>query len=164
MGLAVEIISAWRHPRRVMARLLSAGQREDRVLMFLMLGCLLIFISRWPDLARLAQLEPTPPLNARLGGALIGWLFIAPLIFYALAAVSRLVARMFGGRGSWYSARLALFWALLAASPLWLLNGLLAGFGAQPVLQNLVGAVALAAFALIWLSSLREAEFSGDGA
>ena len=161
MGLAVDIITSWRHPRQVMARHMSRDEREDRAFMYLILACVLIYVSRWPGLARLAQTDPSTPLEMRLGGALFAWIFIVPLALYLIAALSRLISGVFGGRGSWYSARLALFWSLLAATPLWLLNGLVEGYALPELIENGVGAIALAAFAVIWLSSLIEAEFGG---
>jgi hypothetical protein len=105
-------------------------------------ACLLVFVSQWPVLSRQAYLDPSVPLDARMGGALMAWLFIVPLAAYVMAAASHLLAKVGGGRGTWFGARLALFWALLAASPLWLLNGLVAGFiGPGPAL-NLVGVIA----------------------
>ncbi|MEE9427762.1 MAG: YIP1 family protein [Paracoccaceae bacterium] len=163
MGLALDIVRTWRHPRQVMARFLSQGQREDRVFMFLMFACALIFLSRWPGLVRLSLLNPDTPLNILLGGALFGWLFIVPPAAYVLAAFTRLTARLFGGQGSWYSARLALFWSLLAAAPFWIVNGLVSGYGVPDIWQKAVGAIALAAFLLIWLSSLHWAEFHESG-
>ena len=80
---------------------------------------------------------------------------------YALAALSHLVARAAGARGTWYDARLALFWALLAASPLWLLNGLVAGFVGPGLQQDIVGGVALLAFLALWLRGLWALEFPG---
>ncbi|MGR3292083.1 MAG: YIP1 family protein [Paracoccaceae bacterium] len=161
MGLSLDIVRSWRHPRQVMATRLSENQREDRALMYLMVACLLIFVSRWPGLAREARLDPSTPLDMRLGGALFAWLFIVPLACYAIAAVSRLGSRIVGGVGSGYSARLALFWSLLSASPFWLLNGLAKGFGQPGLLDNLIGALALAVFIVVWLSSLIQAEFGG---
>ncbi len=141
-----------------MRRHLAAGVREDRALGFLVVACLLIFVAQWPRLARQAHLDDTVPLQALIGGALMGWIFIAPLIFYAIAAVSALVSRFAGGRGDWYRARLALFWSLLAVSPLWLLNGLLAGFiGAGPVV-TVLGLAVLAVFLYLWGAALVEAE------
>ena len=161
MAVSADILRAWRHPRQVMARHLSQGLREDRALIFLMLGCALAFVSQWPRLALASRLDPSTPLDARLGGALLAWMFIAPLAFYLIAAVSHVIARMIGGQGSWFGARLALFWALLAASPMWLLNGLLAVVPGAQGLHNTAGAIALAGFVVIWLASLREAEFGG---
>jgi hypothetical protein len=102
--------------------------------------------------------DPSVPLDMRLGGALLGWVFIAPLTLYVLAAVVHGVARLFGGRASWYEARLALFWAFLASSPLWLLNGLVAGFVGPGPGQTLVGAAALLVFLFLWGAGLWEVE------
>ena len=152
MSLTRDIAATYRSPRAVMRRLLARGVREDRALMYLLLGCALIFVAQWPRLRREAFLDDTIPFDARLGATLLAWLFIA-----------RLVARVLGGRGSGYSARLALFWSLLAASPLWLLNGLVAGFlGPGPQLA-LTGFVALAIFALFWGLTMVEAETGGTG-
>jgi len=162
MGMATEILTSWRHPRQVMARHLARDKREDRAFMYLILACALIYVSRWPGLARLAQVDPTTPLEMRLGGALFAWIFIVPLALYFIAALSRMASGLIGGRGSWYSARLALFWSLLAATPLWLLNGLTEGHGLPKIIESGIGAIALAAFVVIWLSSLIQAEFGGD--
>jgi hypothetical protein len=140
-----------------MKRLLALGPREDRALAILMGGCLLVFISRWPALSRQAHLDAVE-LNPLLAGALFGWIFLAPLLLYGLAALSHLIAKAFGGKGSWYGARLALFWSLLAATPLMLLNGLVAGFvGPGPGL-TLVGAIWCAVFLWFWITSLLTSE------
>ena len=161
MPVTRDIIASYRRPGQVMRRLLAMGEREDRALVILVAGCLVMFIAQWPRLAREAHLGEQD-LNPLLGGALMAWLFIAPLLFYALALLSHWVARALGGRGRAFGARLALFWALLAASPLVLLHGLVAGFiGPGPGLQA-IGAIWLAAFALIWISGLHAAEWGRD--
>ena len=59
-----------------------------------------------------------------------------------------------GRKGSAFAARLALFWSLLASSPLMLLNGLVGGFiGKGPALQ-MVGLIWLGVFMWFWLSCL----------
>ena len=161
MGITADIFKSWRHPRQVMARRLAEGRREDRALIFLMAGCLLIFVAQWPRLQRLAIEDPATSLEIRLGGALLGWLFIMPLVLYALAGLSHLIARALGGQGNWFGARLALFWAVLAAAPAWLINGLVIGLGVGNPVQGVVGVVALAGFLGIWGVSLFEAETTG---
>ncbi|PTW51774.1 YIP1 family protein [Rhodovulum kholense] len=158
MAVTTEIVATWRGPRAALRRQLRMGPREDRALIYLMIACFLIFIGQWPRLAREAYMTPEVPLEALLGAALFGWMALAPLFFYGLAALSHLVARAVGGKGSWFTARLALFWTLLCVSPLWLLQGLVAGFiGAGPAL-TLVSTVLAVAFLAIWLLSLVEAE------
>lgn len=140
-----------------MRRLLAAGPREDRALAILMGACLLVFIAQWPAISRRAHLEELE-LNALLAGALFGWLFIAPLGLYLLAALSHLVAKLFGGKGGWYGARLALFWSLLASTPLILLNGLVAGFIGKGAALSIVGLAWFGVFLWFWMASLRVAE------
>lgn len=158
MAVTLDILGGWRNPRALIRAKLAQGVREDRALAVLMGACLLFFVAQWPRLSREAFLHPEVPLDARMGGALLGWIFIAPLMFYAMAAVSHLVAKAFRGRGTWFSSRLALFWALLVVSPLVLLNGLVAGFVGQGPGATAVGVLVLAGFLYLWLSMLIEAE------
>lgn len=158
MAIATDIFRAWRHPKQVMQERLAGGVREDRALAILMGACFLIFVSQWPKLIRIAEIQPEMSLEILLGGALMAWLFIAPLALYLIAAVSHVVARIAGGQGSWFSARMALFWSLLVVAPIWLLNGLVAGiFGAGTIL-TVTGGLAFFAFVVIWIASLIEAE------
>jgi len=163
MPVSTDIARTYRSPRKVLRGKLGAGVREDRALASLMAACFLIFVAQWPVLSRQAFLDPSVPLEARLGGALLAWLFIAPIAAYVIAAASHILARLAGGSGTWFGARLALFWALLAASPLWLLNGLVAGFvGPGPAL-SFVGLVAMGVFLVFWGAGLWEAERGGNG-
>jgi hypothetical protein len=155
-----------------MRDLLAQGRREDRAIVYLMVSCFLIFVAQWPRLRRVADgFEPSPwPADMNFEGMMdmnfegmmtytfFGAVIILPLFMYGVAALSHLVAKLFGGKGSWYGARLALFWTLLATSPLVLFYGLVRGLigpGSQSVLVGRIGAVV---FVLIWVQSLREAE------
>lgn len=161
MAVTTDIFRSWRAPRDVLRRQLQAGPREDRALAMLMAACALIFAAQLPRLARQAHLSDEIPLQALLSGALLGWVFLAPLFFYALAALSHIVARVLGGRGGWFGARLALFWALLAVSPLWLFQGLVAGFIGPGIVLTAISALLGVLLLYIWLSGLREAEGFG---
>lgn len=160
MPVSTDIVASWRRPGRVMRRLLAMGRREDRALMFLMLGCGLMFVGQWPIISREEALMPDQgaPLQARLAITFFAWLMIWPIALYALGGLTHLVARVLGGRGSHYSARLALFWALLAATPAWLFYGMVAGFIGPGPAANGAGILWAVAFLLIWGISLREAE------
>lgn len=153
MSVTTDIPATYKGPRKVFARLLSMGAREDRLLVFLIVGCVLTFVAQMPKLAREAHLTGQE-LNMLLGGALLGIVFIAPLLLYVLALVAHWVARAAGGQGDAYRARLALFWAFLASSPLILLNGLVAGFIGAGAALNLVGALWCAVFLWFWISGM----------
>lgn len=159
MAVTSDIVESYRAPRRVLRRQLDSGIGEERALAYVMIACFLFFISQLPDLSRQVVLDPSGlDLTGRAAGAFVGAVLFAPLLFYALAAVSHLLARLFGGAGTWLSARLALFWALLAVSPLVLLRGLVDGFigqGQTAVLGSLFVALA---FLAIWFFGLYEAE------
>lgn len=157
MSVTTDIVESWRRPQTVVRRLLKRGGSEAFVLTFLLIFLLLAFAAAAPNLARQAYLEPGDPLPQRLFAAALGLLATLPL-WYGLAALSHGVARLAGGRGSHYGARLALFWALVVISPAMLFQGLVAGLtGSTPFVLGLGGAVA-AGFVGLWLLMLREVE------
>lgn len=158
MAVTTDILATYRRPRAVIRAKLAQGVREDRALALLLGGCLMSFVAQWPALARAAHEHPEVPLDARLGGALMGTLFLLPLIGYGLAAISHLAARLAGGQGSAYGARLALFWTFLAISPLMLFHGLIAGFVGPGPGALAVGILVLVVFLTLWGILLHEAE------
>lgn len=156
MPVTTDIVATYRGPGRVVRRLMDMGPREDRALAFVMAFCVISFIAQLPGLARRAHLEGLE-LNMLMGGALLGSVFILPLLFYLLAWITHLIARLFGAPITSYQARLALFWALLASSPLVLLNGLVAGFIGPGPVQTITGLFWVAIFAWFWFSGLAQA-------
>lgn len=160
MPVTADITATYRGPGRVMRKLLGMGAREDRALAFLMGFCVIAFIAQLPRLARQAHLQGED-LSMLMAGALMGSVFILPLLLYALAWATHLVRRVLGRAGTSYGARLALFWSLLASTPVLLLYGLVGGFiGQGPALQ-LIGIVWVVIFLWFWIASLRA---SGEGA
>lgn len=170
MPVVPDILRSWRDPRGVIARKLADGPREDRALATLMGACALIFVAQWPVLARQAHLaklaaeqagtplDQVPTLQALMGGALLAIVFMAPLAFYLLAAISHGVARLFGGKGTGFGARMALFWALLCIAPAMLFNGLILGFIGPGPSATAVGALVALVFVYLWIRMLIEAE------
>lgn len=170
MPVVPDILASWRRPRAVIARKLAEGPREDRAIATVMGACALIFVSQWPGLAREAHLmqiaaeaagtppDQVPSLQALMGSRLFALIFIAPLVFYVLAAISHLVARLFGGKGTGYGARLALFWALFCTTPFMLFNGLVAGFIGDGQAATVVGVGVFGGFLYLWINMLIEAE------
>lgn len=157
MSVSALILRSYLAPRSVMRFHLDRGIREERSLGFLALACVLIFIGQWPRLARSAHLDPDIPLDARIVGALLAVVFVLPLICYGVALLSQLLARLGRRPVTGGAARLALFWALLAVSPLMLLHGALAGLAGPGGITALAGVLVLCAFVIIWGAGLREA-------
>ncbi|WP_322865837.1 YIP1 family protein [Aquicoccus sp. G2-2] len=161
MSVLVNIAGSYPRPGKVIRRLLAGGVREDRAFAVLMAGCAIVFVSHWPKLARDAHLNGTP-LNPALGGALMAWLIIMPLVFYLLGFLAWALMRGLGGKPSLFGARLALFWALLASAPLLLAHGLAAGYVGAGAVQTGLAALWLAAFIWIWIAGSVAAGWGQD--
>jgi hypothetical protein len=161
MSITRDMARSWRAHRAVVRGHLARGRSEPFVFTFLFVFLILTFVAQYPRAARIALENPEIPLAAQLLGLAYGLLLFLPLA-YALAALSHLIARGLGARGgSWYGARLALFWSLVACTPLVLLQGLtfgIIGAGAQALL---VGVLALTAFAVFWALALVEVYSQG---
>lgn len=160
MSATRDIVATYRRPGAVLRGLLGQGPREDRALIFLVIGCLLVFVAQTPRLAREA-FETEQDLGMLMGASLMAWLFIAPLLLYLLAGLTGVIGRVAGAGISAYGARLALFWALLASSPLMLLWGLTSGFIGPGPEQTLVGVAWCVAFFWFWIAGLVAAAKDG---
>jgi hypothetical protein len=157
MPVTTDIVASWRGPRATIRRHLARGVSEPFVFTLLLVFLVMTFVGQWPQAAREAYLGGDAAVAPRLLGRALAVLATIP-VFYALAALSRLIARAMGGRGTWYSARLALFWALATISPLMLLHGLLRGFLGDTTAVIGTSGLIFAAFALFWAVMLHEVE------
>jgi hypothetical protein len=157
MTVSTDLVATWRRPRAVLRQHLARGRSETFAFSFLLVFMLLAFVAQWPVAARVAHLAGEASAVPRILPLAYGVLLMIP-ISYGVAALSHLVSRVLGGRGSWYAARIALFWALAAIGPLLLLQGLVAGMiGPGPGLYSLRALVGVA-FLWLWLTMLHEAE------
>ncbi len=147
-GVLPRVVQSWRSPRRVVRGL---ADMPDSALLIVLFGAMLIFlIAQAPEHAREAHFDPSVPMGARMGGALLAVMFMMPLIAYGVAALVSGLLRMTRWRLEGRHSRLALFWALLAVAPAMLLSGLVAGFvGPGPAL-TLTRAAAGIGFVVIW--------------
>jgi len=168
MAVTGNMFRTWRSPRVVMREILSEGQREDRLVGYAMAACLMIYVAQWPRLKRAEQFELYGPDGAsdfqmNAGIAFFSLMIVWPLALYAIAAVTYLIAKAFGGKGTPYGARLALFWTLLATTPLLLLHGLTMGFIGQGIEASIVGGIWAVMFAYIWSQCFWVAQSTPDG-
>lgn len=157
MTVSTELVTTWRAPRAALRRHLARGVSEPFAFTLLLVFLVLAFVGQWPVAAREAFLADEPSAAPRILARAFAVLASVPL-WYGLAAISHLVARAFGGKGTWYGARIALFWALATVGPLMLLQGLVAGMiGPGPGLWIISMGIGVA-FIYLWLTMLHEAE------
>lgn len=152
-GIVPRILQSWWAPGRVVA---SLRGMPDRGLIAVLMAAMLVFlIAQAPGHQRAAQLDPSVPFQARMGGALLAVMFMMPLVAYAVAALVAGLSRLTPRRVAPADSRLALFWALLAVAPAMLLAGLTEGLvGAGPAL-TVTRLLAGGGFLVIWGAGLR---------
>jgi len=155
MALLADMAETYVAPARVMRRLLAA-QPAERILLGLLMGAILVaFVVRLPG--QVAQYQPTQaaPVEGFVAATMVGALIFAPLFMYSLAFLSHLIAKSLGGRGSFYGARLALFWALFALQPVLILTTFATSY--LP-LTPVISLIAAAVFFIVWGINLVTAE------
>ncbi len=155
MSVATEILRTWRAPRSVLSRVVGGGKREDRAAAYLMMGALLTFVAQWPWLSRTA-FEAGDEVDRLIAYGFLFWIAVFPLCLYGLALLLHVVRKLAGGQGTPYTARVAVFWALLATTPATLLFGLALGFLGPSLPSNIAGGLAFGAFVLFTAIGLAE--------
>ena len=157
-SLTSEILTAYRYPRLSFERQLAKNFGDDRILFYGILACFLAFVARMPSLFHESMSAGSPPVYAVVSIHFAVSLLTAPLLLYFIAAVSHVVARAFGGRGNWRGARLALFWTVLALSPLVLVAGIV-GVAAHPWFSGALLVLITILFISYWINCLIRVEF-----
>lgn len=122
------MLGAWADLRGSMRAELGREPSEGRLLFHVMFAGLFRFAGAAMALAY-GPLGPTIPpdeFRGRIAASFVVILLFLTLLYYAVAATGGALARTFGGTGSWYDSRAALFWAALVAAPALLAAKLLA--------------------------------------
>jgi len=162
VALTQDILATYKVPGRVVSRFLAQGRNEVRVLLFVLIAGALMFIATSPYQARAAELSDEVPFMARMYWSAFFYIMIMPMLFYAFAGIIYGVAKIARRQVTGYEIRFTLVWALLGASPVMLILGLVAGFiGPSPVLQ-LVGFIWIAVFGWFWVVGLLTADGSSE--
>lgn len=148
-------------PRAVARKQLARGVSEPGLLAMVGLASLLAFFIALPNLtSRYSDLDSgETSIQGFLGAFLVAYLLFGPLFLYGIAALARICAHLFGGRGSWHSARLALFWALLVMQPIVLLVRLVADNSPAVGVSAFLPPVSGVIFLTIWLMRMYAFEF-----
>lgn len=157
MAVTTDIVRTWRGPRAVMRDLLAHGQREDRAVAYVMAACLVMFISRLPAI-QFEVVQGQGDFQRDASYAFMGMMMFMPILLYGVAAILHILAKVVGGKGTFYSARLSLFWSLLASTPVLLLYGLVRGLIGPGTEANIIGAIWVISFFWFLIQTLRVAE------
>lgn len=164
-GFLASLRGGYADVRSSLERQLSEGIGEERLLAYVAYVALVGAVAQVPASIRAVQAAGDDTVFAGVVfGSFFATLFFAPLFLYGVAALSHIAARILGGQGSYFSARAGLFWSMVLASPLILLNSLLttALFAASAdvagALAPVQGFAVFGIWAWIWAACLVPAE------
>ena len=162
MPVAVEIFRAYFEPRCSARRMLLRTDSEGKAFALVFAGCIFLFLAQLAELVKPgASSGMHPSLTALATARLIGALLLAPLVFYAVAGISGLIARLLGRSIGWRHARVSLFWAVLAVSPAAMLSAIADGFLGGGILVNTFPWILMTLFLLFWTCGLVESVIAG---
>lgn len=141
----------------------AAGIGEERLLAYVAFACFAAFLAGLPAAIQDSAAEGVAGGAVGLvAGRFVAVVIFGPLFLYGLAAITHMIAsRVFGGQGSFFDARFALFWALVLGVPLVVANALAAHLLMQGGQGHLALWLGLGVFLLwlwIWTSLLAIAE------
>ncbi len=154
MSVVLDILRTYRTPKSVQVRLMKGLRREGSLLAMALTACGLIFVAQLPRLARESWSDPAIGLDARLAGAFFAWMVAMPLVLYAIALLAFIVLRVAGWPATAHACRAALFWALLASTPIWLLSGVVAGLAPGLPFEAVSLIAVVLFFAFLWAGLL----------
>ena len=154
MSVVINISKTYYKPNQTYTKLFAAGVSEKDNLAYLVGGCVISFVSQWPAQSRQAFINQQP-VDELMGAILLSNLFLLPLIFYFVAAIIFIFAKIFKSNILGAELRLIIFWSYLASTPILLLVGLIQGFFGKNYQYYTVAGLWLSVFLAFVYSGLR---------
>ena len=139
--LASRIIDAWRGPGASFHREKAGGLEERRLIAFGFGAALFLTLGRVMAETVRPELAAEPDRTAWFAATILIGFSFGLLALYGMAAVIRVICRIFGGSGGWAETRLALFWSGLAAGPCIVIGHILGALIEGRSLAALLGGV-----------------------
>lgn len=122
-GMILGVGRFFHDPRGSMRGVLASHPGEGRLLLYVLVAASVLLAGR------IAALFGASAGTGDLSGPVTAQAYSLPFVvfaYYLLAALGTVIARLFGGRGSWTDGRAAFFWASLVSAPVVVLSGLAA--------------------------------------
>lgn len=119
------ILDAYADMRWSTRSLIESAPSESRLLMLAILSDVIFFLARSLSMVVAPPEEVALALPAQIGLGVVVAFLIRTSLFYVLAALAKMVSAVFGGKGSWYDTRCAVFWAAFVSAPVEIFAALL---------------------------------------
>lgn len=102
-------------PRGSVRNVLARDPSEATQIVLIMAACTIVLLARLVQV-HLLYANPDDRLE-RSVNHIATQLMVLPLFYFAFAALVRLIAKAFGGNGTWRESRVAVFWSVLVSAP-----------------------------------------------
>ncbi len=159
-GFVPDIFKACFDLKRSFKNQLSLCTSESKLLAYAFFISIILFLERLPGRVSHYNVDHSGEvLFSYVGIDLFASIYFVPIFVYFLASLAHVIAYPFKGRASFFEARLAFFWAIIVASPILLLNGLLQGFFSDFLVVKLFYYVKV--FGCAWIFSVIFCEAEG---
>ncbi|MEM8753324.1 MAG: hypothetical protein AAGF90_10130, partial [Pseudomonadota bacterium] len=112
------ILDAYVDMRWSTRALIDTSPSEARLLFFAILSDVLFLLARSLSMVVSAPAEVQAALPTYVGAGVVLAFLVRTSLFYVVAIIAHIVAKPFGGEGSWYETRCAVFWAALVSAPI----------------------------------------------
>jgi len=160
-GFVADIVGAYGGLRASMRNQMDRGNDEPRLMAYLAFGCFVIFLSFLPRLLATDLSGTDQSIAAGITVWFFSVMFFLPLMLYAVAAISHLIAKAFGAKGSQHNARHAIAWMLVVLSPVLIVKAMLGSVFISldmPMAIDVLNALLAFAILRIWGAFLAESE------
>lgn len=112
------ILDAYANMRDSTRAIIVSKPSEGRLLFMALLSDVIFFLARSISMVVLPPEEVRLSLPHYVGLGLVVAFLFRTAIFYVFAVLAHIVSKPFGGKGTWYSTRCAVFWAALVSAPI----------------------------------------------
>lgn len=119
------IVDAYADMRSSTRSFIKTKPSEARLLFLALLSDVIFFLARSISMVVAPPVEVQASLPEFVGLGVVIAFLIRTSLFYVIAALARIASYPFGGRGSWYDTRCAVFWAALVSAPIELIGAIL---------------------------------------
>lgn len=144
-------------PRLVIRRRISHSTGDGEALLYLLLACFAFFLAQIPEMVRLnINYGSEFPFHGMVAARFVGVAIFAPILFYIVSALTRIVLKAGGLKISWLNSRISLFWALLASTPMMLALGVVQGLTQSNIVLWSATVIVGLLFLFFWIIGIIE--------
>lgn len=119
------ILDAYADMRSSTRSFIETNPSEARLLFLALLSDVIFFLARSISMVVAPPAEIQASLPEFVGLGVVIAFLVRTSLFYVIAIIAKVAAYPFGGRGSWYDTRCAVFWAALVSAPIEVIGAIL---------------------------------------